>query len=72
MDQCMIDVTNIDCCVGDVVTVFSDQREVSADAIAAHIGTINYEVVCDVGERVPRVYIQNDEVVSIRDAIYNA
>ena len=71
MDQCMIDVTNADCREGDVVTVFSDQRETSADAIASHIGTINYEVVCDIGERVPRVYIQNDEVISIRDAIYN-
>lgn len=71
MDQCMIDVTNIDCCAGDVVTVFSDQSEISADTIAAHIGTINYEVVCDIGERVPRVYIQKNEVVSIRDAIYN-
>ena len=71
MDQCMIDVTNADCREGDVVTVFSDQRETSADAIASHIGTINYVVVCDIGERVPRVYIQNDEVLIIRDAIYN-
>lgn len=71
MDQCMIDATDIDCRVGDVVTVFSDNTDVSADAMAAHIGTINYEVVCDIGERVPRIYIQNDEVVGIRDAIYN-
>ena len=71
MDQCMIDVTDIDCHAGDVVTVFSGQSEISADVIAAHIGTINYEVVCDIGERVPRLYIQNDEVVSIRDVIYN-
>lgn len=71
MDQCMVDVTGIDCRAGDVVTVFSDRTEVTADAMALHIGTINYEVVCDIGERVPRIYVQNDEVVGIKDSIYN-
>ena len=71
MDQCMIDVTGIDCSMGDTVMVFSDLEAASADAMAAHIGTISYEVVCRVGERVPRVYIQNDKVVGVKDAIYD-
>ena len=28
------------------------------DEIAAHLGTINYEIVCMVGKRVPRVYVE--------------
>ena len=30
---------------------------ISADDMAQMIGTIGYEIVCDVGKRVPRVYI---------------
>jgi hypothetical protein len=32
------------------------EEEITADELAAHLGTINYEIVCMVSERVPRVY----------------
>lgn len=59
MDQCMFDVTSIpDLQVGDEVLLFGkSQHGVSADDLAAIIGTINYEIVCMVSSRVPRLYI---------------
>ena len=59
MDQCMIDVTNVHTIhVGDEVTVIGDEHtHISADHLAELIGTINYEVVCAIGKRVPRIYI---------------
>jgi alanine racemase len=60
MDMCMIDVTDIPgCAPGDVVTVFG--RDGSAflpvEEQAEKAGTINYEIVCDLSKRVPRVYL---------------
>ena len=56
MDQCMIDVTDIpDVQAGDEVLLFGGE-ELPVDEIADHLGTINYEIVCMVGKRVPRVY----------------
>jgi alanine racemase len=56
MDQCMIDVTEIaEVRVGDQVLLFGGS-ELPVEEVAAHMGTINYEVVCMVGKRVPRIY----------------
>ena len=56
MDMCMIDVSHIENVqTGEEVIIFG--QEPSADDIADKIGTINYEVVCAVGKRVPKVYI---------------
>lgn len=57
MDMCMIDVTGIkDVRPGEEVVLFGENPPV--DEIARKIGTINYEVVCAVGKRVPRIYVQ--------------
>ena len=59
----MIDVTNVPQSeLGDVVTIFgnSDSSFQSIDEIAKLMGTINYEVVCLIGKRVPRVYNENE------------
>ena len=66
MDQCMVDISDIeDVKIGDAATVFGREKNApSADDIARWIGTINYEVTCIVGKRVARVYLKNDEVVS--------
>jgi len=57
MDQFMIDVTDIDCSMGDEVILFGDEGGVlSADTVANKCQTINYEVVCGVSRRVSRVY----------------
>ena len=66
MDQMMIDVTHIDNIkMGDEVVVLGCQGDkcVSAEELAKLESTINYEVVCNVGKRVPRVYIKNGEVI---------
>ena len=60
MDQTMIDVSHIDGAqVGDIVTLIGRQgvEEITADEIARLAGTINYEIVCSIAPRVPRVYI---------------
>ncbi|MFU0832581.1 MAG: Alanine racemase [Oscillospiraceae bacterium] len=70
MDQLMLDITNIpNVCVGDTVTVFGTDGEVSlpVDELAAQIGTINYELVCAVSKRVPRVYYRNGTKVGSLD-----
>ena len=67
MDQLMLDVTSIDCKVGDEVFVFGQDEYCSTEQIAKINQTINYEVVCAVGERVPRVYLKGGKVVSYQD-----
>ncbi|MDD5435425.1 MAG: alanine racemase [Nitrospira sp.] len=61
MDMTMIDVTDIqDVQYGDEVTIIGREGDnrITADDIAAWRGTISYEVLCDVGERVERVYVE--------------
>ena len=61
MDQCMIDVTEVpDVKVGDEVIVMgSDGRNtILADDIAKATGTINYEITCAFGQRLPKVYVK--------------
>ena len=54
MDICMIDVTDVDCEVGDTVEIFG--RNISVMEIADTLGTIPYEVLTSVSSRVKRVY----------------
>lgn len=70
MDQLMLDVSEINCKVGDVVTVFGADRLCSADSIARRNGTINYEIVCAIGERVPRAFITDGKIHDWQDSIY--
>ena len=68
MDQCMIDITELDNInIGDEVVLFGDgsNNSLHIDDIADILQTINYEVVCMIGKRVPRVYIKSDKVVNI-------
>ncbi|HEY7354812.1 MAG TPA: alanine racemase, partial [Ktedonobacterales bacterium] len=58
MDQCMIDVSNISgVTTGDEVVLIGQQgnETLTAEAVAARLGTINYEVVSEILARVPRV-----------------
>lgn len=60
MDQFMVDVTDIDDVKeGNRVTLIGKQGElfISADEIAQLAQTINYEIICGIGKRVPRIYI---------------
>jgi alanine racemase len=57
MDQCLADVTAVpDVSPGDEVLLFGGP-ELPAEEVAARLGTINYEIVCMVGRRVPRLYL---------------
>ncbi len=61
MDQLMVDVGHIPGVqMGDEAVLIGRQgdEEISADDVAAKLGTINYEVTCMVSNRVPRVYIK--------------
>jgi alanine racemase len=62
MDLTMLDVGAVtDACIEDEVVIFGRQGNefISADDLARELGTINYEIVCDVTARVPRVYQSN-------------
>ena len=57
MDQCMVDVTDVPQAVeGDAVVLFGSPT-LPADEAAGWLGTINYEIICMVSPRVPRIYI---------------
>ncbi|MFA5450031.1 MAG: alanine racemase, partial [Clostridia bacterium] len=61
MDQIMVDVTNISCFVGDIATVMGESggKLITAEEIGAASISFNYEIVCRVGIRVPRIYIKD-------------
>ena len=61
MDQCMIDVSNVpNVKVGDEVIVMGSDgvNTILADDIADATGTINYEICCAFGQRLPKVYVR--------------
>jgi len=55
MDQMMVDVTDIKVNFEDEVILLNE--EYSADDMANDFGTVGYEVICDIGKRVTRIYI---------------
>ncbi len=59
MDLCMVDLGEDRYEPGQEVTVVGGHGEeaVGVERMAAELGTINYEVVCDIGKRVPRHYL---------------
>lgn len=64
MDQTMVDVSEIeDIKQGDTAVLFGDGLPV--EDVADQLSTINYEVVCAVAHRVPRVYIKNGKEVKM-------
>jgi alanine racemase len=56
MDMSMCDVSHIDCSEGDEVIIFGDNPRV--EELAKTIGTISYEILVKVSERVNRVFYQ--------------
>lgn len=70
MDQFMVDVTDIaDCKEGDEVLLFGRNRDeaLPIEHLCDLSGRFNYEFVCDLGIRIPRVYVKNGEVVGTKD-----
>jgi alanine racemase len=63
MDMCTIDVSHIpECRVGDEVVLMGQQGDqyISANEIAQKANTISYEVLCALGKRAPRVFINHE------------
>ena len=57
MDVCMIDVTDIPCKEGDLVTIFGD--ELSPAELASRCGTIPYEILTGIAPRVKRIFFED-------------
>ena len=70
MDQCMVDVTDISGVkLGDEVILIGSDGDLKYDAddIASTLGTINYEVLCMLSRRIPRVYIEKGKISKIKN-----
>lgn len=70
MDQFMVDVTEIpEAEEGELVTLlgWDGGEHLSMETLGELSGRFNYELACDIGKRMPRVYLQKGEIVETRD-----
>lgn len=71
MDQLMVDVTEIpeQIQVGDRVTLIGKdgEQEITAEQLGELSGRFNYELMCDLGNRIPRIYYKDGKIKEIRD-----
>lgn len=70
MDQFMVDVTEIEeVREGDTVTLIGRDGNlaISMEEIGALSGRFNYEFACDLGKRIPRVFIKGGQIVETKD-----
>ena len=66
MDQMMVDVSDIeDVACGDRVVLVgrSGEEEITVETIAAAADSFNYEFVCGISRRVPRIYSRSGKTV---------
>ncbi len=70
MDQCMI-AANKDIKIGDIVTLFGEdnQQFKSIDEVADALNSINYEIVCMIGKRIPRCYLSAGQMQAWHDDV---
>ena len=74
MDQFMVDISEIPGVMeGDKVTLLGmdGTERITAEELGELSGRFNYEFVCDLGKRIPRVYIQHGEITEVRDYFEN-
>ncbi|MDO5713218.1 MAG: alanine racemase [Tissierellia bacterium] len=73
MDQFMVDVTGVDCKVGDEVVIVGKQleEEITIEEISALADEIPTSFVTHFNKRLPKVYIKDGEVVEIEDLVLN-
>ena len=70
MDQFMVDVSAIpDVKEGDKVTLlgYDGDEQISAELLGELSGRFNYELVCDIGKRIPRVYLKDGVPCAVRE-----
>lgn len=74
MDQFMVDISKIPGVMeGDKVTLLGvdGTERITAEELGELSGRFNYEFVCDLGKRIPRVYRQHGEITEVRDYFEN-
>lgn len=72
MDQCMVNGTGMQSlAIGEEVVLFGIQGEqyILADELASKLGTINYEITCQVSHRVPRIYCKDGQRVKVMNRL---
>jgi alanine racemase len=64
MDMTLLDVTGAGAELGDEVVLLGcqGQEEIPATELAAHAGTISWEILCHLGLRLPRRYVREGKV----------
>lgn len=70
MDQFMVDVTEIPdvAFMDEVILIGRDQEEqIQVEDLAELSGRFNYEFVCCLSKRIPRVYLKNGKIISQTD-----
>ncbi len=67
MDQCMLKVDGLDISIGDEVKIFGEDTDIRIERLADSLNTINYEVLCMISRRIPRVYLEGNRVLHILD-----
>ncbi len=74
MDQCMIRIDDVEVAVGDEIVLLGQQgaERISADELAAQLGTISYEITCMVSHRVPRVYYKHGRQIEFANPLLAA
>lgn len=78
MDQCMVrldavasDADESPLAAGEEVVLIGRQgaERIGAEELASHLGTINYEVICALAHRIPRVYMRGGETVHVSNPL---
>jgi alanine racemase len=72
MDQFMVSVEDIpEAKEGDEVTLIGadGNLQITMEELGALSGRFNYELACDIGQRVPRVYTRLGEVTTVRTSV---
>lgn len=69
MDQFMVDVTGIPCKEGDAVTLigYDGDESLSMEYLGEISGRFNYELACDIGKRIPHVFLKNGKPIYSKD-----
>lgn len=70
MDQFMVDVTDIPevACFDEVTLIGKDgDNEITTELLGDVSGRFNYEFVCDLGKRIPRVYKKEGVIIAQKD-----
>jgi alanine racemase len=70
MDQFMVDVTELaEAAVGDTVTLFGRDgaEQIPVEELAAMSASFNYEFVCGMTRRIPRIYTWNGKQAGVLD-----